>query len=94
MELTEIHTHLTDNCEFPLDQAGLVAAVGDYEVTAADGGTTRLAEAIETTDDPEYTSATEAHEAILANLGEGFVGRKYYDDRGGATEDRHRTRSL
>ncbi|AWB26365.1 DUF5789 family protein [Halococcoides cellulosivorans] len=94
MELTEIHTHLTDNCDFPVDRAGLIAAVGDREVTAADGGSTRLADALQATDEPQYGSATEAHEAILANLGDAHVGRKFYDDRGGTGQDRHRTRSL
>ncbi|MFB6162139.1 MAG: hypothetical protein ABEJ86_01685 [Halococcoides sp.] len=94
MELTEIRTHLTEDCDFPIDRMGLIDAVGDREVVAANGGSMRLGEAIETTDDTRYGSATEAHEMILANLGEAFVGRKYYDDRGGATEDRHATKSL
>jgi len=94
MEITEIRGHLDRTIEFPVGRTELIAALGDREVRAPGGGTTRLAEAIDRTDERTYGSATEAHETIVGNLGENFVGRKYYDDRGGATEDRHATQSL
>lgn len=89
----DIASHL-NRIEYPIDHDALIARLGDHEIRAPTGRTTTVGEALGIAEDRRYGSATEAHETIVGNLGEAHIGRKYYDDRGGVAEDRHRTQSF
>jgi len=67
---------------FPVTRETLVNQVGDRTIESPDGGSTSIEAVLRRAEESEYRSAEEVYETILANLGEEYVGRKHYDDRG------------
>jgi len=85
MRLTDVPDLLARVGDFPTEHETLAESVDDVDVEAPNGETTALATALARSDDDRYRSAREAYTAVLANVGEDFVGRKRYDDRSSVT---------
>lgn len=85
MELNNLPEFLDHELQFPVDVGTVRQEVGDTVVAAPDEGESRtLSELLADADDERYGSANELFEALLSRLPDEYVGRKYYDDRGGS----------
>lgn len=84
MELNELREHLARELDYPADAEAVRAAFGATEVAAPDDEDTETVGALlEAVNDGTYASADELFEAVLAQLPDDYIGRKFYDDRGG-----------
>jgi hypothetical protein len=82
MRITETRQLFTESCEYPTDAATVADRVGDVEIEAPTGDTTTVETVLARSNLGTYESADDAYTALMANLDESFIGRKYYDDRG------------
>lgn len=84
MDFHDVRDHLDQTFDFPVDHAALVEQVGDVELE----GSTTDPETIETvlnrTRMSSYESAADVHDLLLGTVTDGYIGRKYYDDRSGS----------
>ena len=71
-------------CSFPTEREAVIDAVGDVVIASPNGDPTDLETVLERSEETSYGSVGELHSTVMANLGEGHVGRKHYDDRSSA----------
>ncbi|WP_435346415.1 hypothetical protein [Haloarchaeobius sp. HRN-SO-5] len=99
MRPKELEPYFRFALDYPVDSTEVRDRLGLVEVTAP-GGTdgTTLDELLAHAEGERYDSHTALYEAVMGLLDETHVGRKYYDDRGGApphgpgpTDDRNRS---
>jgi len=83
MRLPETRDLFARKLEFPVSRATVVEAVGSTELTPPDGASTTIGTVIERSDADEFGSADELYDTLMTLVGAQFVGRRYYDDRGG-----------
>lgn len=70
--------------EFPADRERVVEQMGGIELTKPAGETTTVGEVLRRTDEQSYESPDSLYTSLVGNLEDGFIGRKYYDDRAGS----------
>lgn len=88
MELNELQAFLEREVSYPANGAAVRAAVGDAEIAAPnDEDSETIATLLDVVDAGTYSSADELHEALLSQLPDEYIGRKFYDDRGGSSLD-------
>ncbi|KTG28358.1 DUF5789 family protein [Haloferax profundi] len=84
MEFQELSAFLDDELAYPVDIDGVVERIGDVEVDAPD---VENSETIETILTPlgtaTFDSANDLYTTIIGNVSDDYIGRKFYDDRGG-----------
>ncbi|MEF8780134.1 MAG: hypothetical protein V5A46_05615 [Haloferacaceae archaeon] len=68
--------------EFPADRDTVIADVGDVELDAMYGDPETIAEVLSRTDQSEFDSVDELYDALITFVGDQYIGRKFYDDRG------------
>lgn len=82
--LTSLETELT----FPIDQDSVIERIGAMEIEAPDAEETQtVATIISSVGQETYASADELFATILGNVNDKYIGRKFYDDRGGNPSD-------
>lgn len=69
--------------DFPADRETVVTQLGEVELSTPEGDVVTLGDILNRTDEPEYHSPDELYTSLMGNLEDGFIGRKYYDDRAG-----------
>ena len=84
MEVSESRELIEETCTFPIDSESLIEQLGDVELRAPSGDTTSIAAVMAGLEEDTYHSVDEVFSAIKGNVDDEFIGRKYYDDRGGA----------
>lgn len=98
MRVSKTRQLVEQACEFPIEHETVAASLGDVLLDCPNGEAVSVASVLERSDHRRYGSADELYNVILGNLDESFVGRKYYDDRGGVNGasawSRSRTRSI
>jgi hypothetical protein len=83
MRLSETRDQFVTEFSFPVEHGTVVDAMGGIELDAPHGEPESIGEVLGRTDDnPTYRSADELYDALVGSLGEGYIGRKHYDDRG------------
>jgi hypothetical protein len=82
MDPTDTYDGFATKFNYPVDREEIIEAAGDTDIRAPTGPSDSLATVLERTETRTFQSPRELHEAILANLGEQYIGRKHYDDRG------------
>lgn len=83
MNLGELHEFLEDEVEYPIDNASVAERIGTIRITAPGNRSTEtVSTIIAPVGQQTYASAEELFETIIGNLGEEYIGRKFYDDRG------------
>ncbi|WP_123535757.1 DUF5789 family protein [Halosimplex salinum] len=82
MRITETRKLFTESCEYPTDAAAVTDAFGDVEIEAPTGDTTTVETVLARSNETTYRSADAVYTAMMSNVDETFIGRKYYDDRG------------
>ncbi|WP_135306413.1 DUF5789 family protein [Haloarcula amylovorans] len=68
---------------FPADRDTVLKQLGAVELMTPAGDTVTLREVLERTDEAIYHTPDELYSSLVGNLEDGFIGRKYYDDRAG-----------
>lgn len=69
--------------DFPIDRDSVIRQLGTVELTAPSGDVVTVKDILDRTDEPSYQSPDDLYTSLIGNLEDGFIGRKYYDDRGG-----------
>lgn len=86
MRPNELEPYLGFALEYPVDASEVRERLGLVAVSAPGvDATTTIDDLLARDDGASFESAVALYEHLLCNLGEGHVGRKYYDDRGGAS---------
>jgi hypothetical protein len=82
MNPSECYDAFAKNFNYPIDSDEIIESAGDTDIRAPTGSPDTIATVLERTETRTFRSPRELHEAILGNLGEQYIGRKGYDDRG------------
>ncbi|UWG46688.1 Uncharacterized protein HSRCO_0391 [Halanaeroarchaeum sp. HSR-CO] len=83
MELEALPEAL-EELPYPIDSDAVLAQVGSIEIDAPDDeDSITIATTIDDVGHDEYDSADQLFTTIIGNLGDQYIGRKFYDDRGG-----------
>ncbi|MFC7187916.1 hypothetical protein [Halorubrum yunnanense] len=85
MEYTDTEQMVDQSLEFPLTQTAVVEQIGATEITSPSGDSMTIREILDPIEEDGYRSSDALYAAIVGNLDDTFIGRKYYDDRGSAT---------
>jgi len=84
MKLEELPAYLESELTYSLSHDSVLERVGSVEIDAPDSDEAeRISAIIDAVGQESYDSADELYEAIIGNVGDEFIGRKFYDDRGG-----------
>jgi hypothetical protein len=76
--------HLERELTYPISHEAVLEQIGSMEIEAPDADRAETVEAIVGTVGQErYESAEALFNTILGNVGDDYIGRKFYDDRGG-----------
>jgi hypothetical protein len=82
MRLAETRNLFARSLTFPADRETVLETVGDREIDAPYGEPETIEEVLSRTDEPSFTTADELFDTVLTNVGDQYIGRKHYDDRG------------
>jgi hypothetical protein len=85
MRLPETRDLFAQQLEFPTTRQTVLETVGETELQAPTGQSESIAEVIERSDAEEFESADSLYGTLMAFVSDAFIGRKYYDDRGGSS---------
>ncbi|MFC7069005.1 DUF5789 family protein [Halobaculum lipolyticum] len=83
MRLTEARETFDRRLTFPADREAVIDGVGDVRLEAPNGDDTTVGGVLERADATEFGSADELYDTVVAFVDDAFIGRKFYDDRGG-----------
>lgn len=87
MRLPETRDRFRQQLSFPTDYETVLDQFGDEELEAPTGDTERIGDVLERTETGRYGSADELYDDLVGSVGDPFVGRKFYDDRGSIPDD-------
>jgi len=93
MKIDELQSFLEDELSYSVSHGSVLEQVGSAEIEAPDEDETETISAvIDSVGQASYDSAEELYATVLGNVSDVYIGRKFYDDRGGnpadATADR------
>ena len=84
MKISNLLASLEDELTFPIDQDSVVEQIGAVEIEAPDAQETEtVSTIIGPVGQETYVSADELFTTIIGNVNDEYIGRKFYDDRGG-----------
>lgn len=84
MKINQLPAFLEDEFEYPIDQDAVIERIGAMEIGGSDAQQTETVSAVISDVGQEtYGSADELFQTIIGNVGDEYIGRKFYDDRGG-----------
>lgn len=84
MRYSETRELIDESIEFPISHESCVDELGEVELTAPTGDSVPVGEVLNRAGEPEYQSSEMLYNTIIGNLDDSFIGRKYFDERGGA----------
>jgi hypothetical protein len=82
IRLPEARDLFSRTLSFPATDDEVLAELGDVTIEAQFGTDETIGDAIERSGADEFDTADELFDTLLACVGEEYVGRKQYDDRG------------
>jgi hypothetical protein len=83
MRLAETRNAFARHLSFPADRETVLDALGDEPLDAPYGDPETIRTVLGRTDESSFETADQLYDTVLANVGEQYIGRKHYDDRGG-----------
>ncbi|MGQ4555551.1 DUF5789 family protein [Halobellus sp. GM3] len=88
MEIDELPEFLETELTYPIDQPLVIDRIGPIEIEAPDAQETEtISTIIGPVGQDTYASADELFTTIIGNVSDEYIGRKFYDDRGGTHGD-------
>ncbi len=85
MEYSDTKQIVDQSLEFPVTHTTMLEQVGTIEITSPSGDSVTIQEILDPVEEESYLTSDALYTAIVGNLDETFIGRKYYDDRGSTT---------
>ncbi|WP_178917908.1 hypothetical protein [Natronomonas gomsonensis] len=85
MEYSDTEQIVNQSFEFPVTHAAVVEQIGAIEITSPLGDSVTIQDILDPLEEESYLTSDALYTAIIGNLDETFIGRKYYDDRGGTS---------
>ncbi|MEZ3143755.1 hypothetical protein [Halobaculum sp. MBLA0143] len=82
MRLPETRDLFAREFTFPVACETVVDRIGDEELDAPNGGSETIGTVLGRCQEEEFRSADELYDALLTFVGDAYIGRKFYDDRG------------
>ena len=82
MRPNDAYDRFATEFSYPITREEIIATAGDTTVQSPTGTSESIAEVLDRTGTRTFSSPRDLHETFLANLGEQYIGRKFYDDRG------------
>lgn len=70
--------------EFPAEHGTVVEQLGTVELSSPEGETVTVKSVLERTNETTYATSNDLYISLIGNLEDGFIGRKFYDDRAGS----------
>lgn len=85
MEYSDTERIVDQLIEYPVTHTSVVERIGTIEITSPSGESVTIREVLDPVNEESYPTSDALYAAIIGNLDETFIGRKYYDDRGSTT---------
>jgi hypothetical protein len=82
IRLPETRDLFSRELEFPTTCETVVDSVGEVELESPSGSAERIGTVLDRCETEEFDSPDELYGALVTFVGEAYVGRKGYDDRG------------
>jgi hypothetical protein len=82
IRLPETRDLFSRELEFPVTCEAAVDSVGEVELESPSGTAERIGTVLDRCGTEEFDSPDEIYAALVTFVGEAYVGRKGYDDRG------------
>lgn len=82
MRLPQTRDLFTREFRFPTTRETVIDRVGDVELDAMYGDPETIADVLSRTDQGEFDSVDELYDSLITFVGDQYIGRKFYDDRG------------
>ncbi|WP_193310522.1 hypothetical protein [Halorubrum halophilum] len=86
MRLPETRDLFAREFEFPVSREIVIERVGETELEAPTGQNETIGEVLARCETEEFNSPDSLYGSLMTFVSDGFIGRKYYDDRGGFTD--------
>ena len=84
MLLSELADYLEAEFTYPVELDTVIERAGDVRIGDGDADDPEtIGSALESLGSDSFDSADALYKTIYGNVGDDFIGRKYYDDRGG-----------
>lgn len=83
MRLPETRDLFARKLQFPATRTTVIETLGETVLDAPSGDNITIGDVIERSQTEEFRSADTLYDTLMTFVGEDFIGRKYYDDRGG-----------
>ncbi|WP_424015075.1 DUF5789 family protein [Halorubrum xinjiangense] len=87
MRLPETRDLFARKLQFPAPRDEVLETVGDTKLSPPDGESTTIRAVIGRSDVETFDSADDLYDTLMMLVGAQFIGRRYYDDRGGMPGD-------
>jgi hypothetical protein len=87
VRLPETRDMFSRRIEFPATRAEVVEAVGDEPIDSPSGDPETVAEVLGRSSTEEFAGEDDLYGVLVTHVGDAYIGRKYYDDRGAGGGD-------
>lgn len=85
MRLSDTRDRFIGEFSFPVQRTEVIDQLGDVVLDAPGGEPETIGEVLDRAETTVFRSPDELFDVLVSFLGEQYVGRKYYDDRGANT---------
>lgn len=85
MDYSDTEQIVDQSFEFPVTHTAVVEQIGAIEITSPLGDSVTIRDVLDPLEEESYLTSDALYTTIIGNLDEKFIGRKYYDDRGGTS---------
>ncbi len=85
MKYSDTEQIVDQTFEFPVTHTAVIEQIGALEITSPSGDSVTIQDILDPVEQESYETSDALYTTIIGNLDEAFIGRKYYDDRGGTT---------
>lgn len=85
MRLSETRDLFVSELTFPVQRETVIEQLGDAEIDPPTGEPETVGEILGRDEERAYRSADELYDSLVGFVGDQYVGRKFYDDRGSNT---------
>jgi len=82
MRLTDARDRFVSEFTFPVERDAVLDRLGDVEIDGPTEDPETVGEVLERSGVESFQSADELYDTIIGSIGSGYVGRRFYDDRG------------
>ncbi|MEF8790875.1 MAG: hypothetical protein V5A61_12180 [Haloarculaceae archaeon] len=82
MRLSETRDRFISELTFPVQRNTVIEQLGDVELDPPAGEPETIGEVLERAETRLFRSPDELYDALISFVGDQYIGRKFYDDRG------------